>query len=1028
LPKASWLDGNCPICLMRLAARPGLPESFSLPGLGDYQLLEEIGRGGMGVVYRARQVSLNRQVALKVLPGGRIATDNFIQRFSRETQALASLQHPNIVGIHEVGEYEGQLYFSMNLIQGHSLAEEIRDNPLPCRQAAQLIEHIAEAVAFAHERGVLHRDLKPSNILLDNQGVPHITDFGLAKRADGDVDLTLTGEILGSPNYMAPEQADPNLGPATPASDVYSLGAMLYHLLTGRPPFMAETVAQTLRLLAEGGPVPLRLVRRDVSRDLETICLKCLETAPALRYQSAQELAQELNCFLRDKPIRARPVGPVAKLVRWCRRKPALAAAFGIGVLLFLVVTIGSPVVILRIRGEREASDAARKKEAGSRVRAELAEREARRQLYTALVEQAHAAVRSGELGQRLQTLEAIRRAAGISNSLDLRLEAIAAVALPDLRFERELSTGRECTLKLLDPAFATVALCSGIGPVELRDTSNWLLIASFPASTNLPAYAGWWSPDRRYLAIKRDQSLGGEQGKLEVWEVPSHQRVLLREMANQAVSFHPVLHRLIVGQTDGGVTTWDLENGSRVSRLRLDATPEHLEFSPDGERFATVQEHAGAAFVSVYDATSGAILASHSFNQSILSLTWHPSGRWLGIGDEGGTIHRMDSQTGQTREFGSHKAQAAKVVFSPDGDYLFSGGWEGELICWDTRTLQRCLTVGRHSYTAQFRSDGQQCALLTASGIELHAFVRPNHREFFEDLGPRLRVASFSPDGRWLAASADQLLAVWDLTGGGPAALSRDLSGAHLAFMADGKELFAIGNDDRCGHWRIVPGTNAIAAPILQPIGMPAQPALGSLALVSNIITGVGPPGSRLIPPQNERTDEPGWINRVRGMSSISPDAQWMGSYQSFSPFLEVYHLPSLEHVTTLQSLGNIISFGFPPGANEVAVSSRNGVEFWSTNTWTRSRVLTNFIDILFSPEGSAWWLTMDFRNAGLYEANTLKPLLQLPMGTLPLAISPDGRFLAVGVGFRHLQVWDLKQLKHLLKDLGLAWWTGSG
>jgi WD40 repeat protein/predicted Ser/Thr protein kinase len=1002
---------------------------LTFPFLGDYELLEEIARGGMGVVYRARQEGLNRLVALKVLPGGRFADETFIKRFRREAEALASLNHPNIVAIHEVGEHEGQLYFSMDLIEGHSLAERIREgDPLPIRRAAELIQRIAEAMAFAHERGLVHRDLKPSNILLDDKGVPHITDFGLAKRWDDDTNLTLTGEILGSPNYMAPEQADPKVGPTGPASDVYSLGAMLYHLLTGRPPFMADTVAQTLRLVVEGGPVSPRLLRRGFSRDLETICLKCLERNPELRYRSAQELADELDRFLRNQPIRARPVSPLAKLGRWCRRKPALASAMGGVMLLLLVVAFGSPVAILRIQRERELSEAARVKEMASRIRAEAAEQAARRQLYTALVEQAHASVRSGEVGQRLNALDSIRRAAAISNSVDLRREALAALALPDLSFESEWCAGPEFTLKLVDPAFERLALCRGTGPVEIRDISDWRLLAHLPASTNLPAYAGWWSFDRRYFALKRDESQYGERGQLEVWEVASQRRLLIdSEMVDQAVSFHPFLHRLIIGPPGGGVTIWDLENGLQVRRLQLPSRPVRLQFSPDGQRFAAVEEDNGKSWVSVYDSTTGAVRASHLFGELVLSIDWHPSGRWLAVADQGGIVHLMDSQNGRTRTFGAHKAQAAKVVFSPDGNYLFSGGWERELICWDTRTMQRCLTVGRQSWNAQFRSDGLKCVLFTDSGFELHAFVRPNHREFFEDLGPRLRRAVFSSDARWLAAAADQHLGVWDLNGATSGVVTEELEGAHPTFINNGTELFAVGGATNYAHWRLIPGVNADTPPALQRIDIPTPAGFGLLSFVSRTTAAVNPTDPGTIRQTDVAAVGAPWVSAIRGINGISPNARWLGINQPFSPMLDIYHLPGMEHVTTLQSRGNIIDFAFAPAGDEVAINARTGVEFWSTNTWTRTRVLTHFAEILFSPDRSAWWLTTDLRTAGLYDANTLECLLPLPTGVLPLALSPDGRFLAVSVDLRHLRIWDLADLKLQLRELGLNWWTPS-
>ncbi len=256
------------------------PSPSSARRFGDYELLEEIARGGMGAVFRARQVSLKRFVAVKVLLAAEFANETSRERFRREAEAVASLNHPNIVSIYEVGEHEGCPYFSMELIEGRSLADLTREKPVPARRAAQWLKTIAEAVHYAHQRGVLHRDLKPSNVLVDKADVPHVTDFGLAKRIETGEALTQTGQVLGTPSYMPPEQADPKRGEAAATSDVYSLGAVLYHALTARPPFMAETLTQTLRLVAEAEPVSLRLLNPGVPRDLETICHKERPKAP----------------------------------------------------------------------------------------------------------------------------------------------------------------------------------------------------------------------------------------------------------------------------------------------------------------------------------------------------------------------------------------------------------------------------------------------------------------------------------------------------------------------------------------------------------------------------------------------------------------------------------------------------------------------------------------------------------------------------------------------------------------------------
>jgi tetratricopeptide (TPR) repeat protein len=379
-------DGLCAACLLDSAFEEPTTStkasscSSPLLAFDDYELLEEIARGGMGVVYRARQTSLNRTVAIKMILGGHLANAAETQRFRAEAETAARLRHPNIVAIHEVGEHAGQPFFSMDLVEGRNLAQLVRDEPLPSRKAATYLKTIAEAVQYAHSRGVLHRDLKPSNILIDPQDQPRITDFGLAKRFSTSVgtllgsrpsataspspaektvervpphELTRTGQVLGSPSFIPPEQAAGQKDAIGPASDVYSLGAILYHCLTGRPPFLAETMPATLRMVAETEPAPPRLLNASVSADLETICLKCLEKDPRKRYATAHDLVQELGRFIGNEPIRARSVGIFGKVHRWGLRNKPLAAAGTTILLLLLVVTIGSPIAAFRINRER---------------------------------------------------------------------------------------------------------------------------------------------------------------------------------------------------------------------------------------------------------------------------------------------------------------------------------------------------------------------------------------------------------------------------------------------------------------------------------------------------------------------------------------------------------------------------------------------------------------------------------------------------------------------------------------------------
>jgi serine/threonine protein kinase/Flp pilus assembly protein TadD len=307
--------------------------------LGDYELLEEVGRGGQGVVFRARQKSLNRTVALKVISLGQWASKAHVKRFRREAEAAASLDHPSIVPIYEVGERDGSCYFSMKFVEGGQLDEVVRRTPVPIRHAAELIAKVARTVHYAHEHGILHRDIKPGNILLDKQGEPHLTDFGLARLVETESTVTRTMEVMGTPSYMAPEQARGQNEQITPATDVYGLGAVLYQLLTDHPPFAGGTSYQTIQLLLDTEPRPPRLLNPKMDRELSTICLKCLEKDPKRRYACALALAEDLEHWLRHEPIHAKRSGFFTHVRKWVRRNPtsallvaslvALAAAMG---------------------------------------------------------------------------------------------------------------------------------------------------------------------------------------------------------------------------------------------------------------------------------------------------------------------------------------------------------------------------------------------------------------------------------------------------------------------------------------------------------------------------------------------------------------------------------------------------------------------------------------------------------------------------------------------------------------------------
>lgn len=335
-------DEICPACLLETALEGTAEEDQAPSRLGDfddYELLAEIGRGGQGVVYRARQKSLNRIVALKIIGLGRWASTPHLRRFRQEAEAAARLEHPQIVPIYEIGEGDGSCFFSMKFIEGGPLDEVVRREPMPVRRAAELLAQIARTVQFAHEHGILHRDIKPGNVLLDRAGQPHLTDFGLARLIENQSTVTNSFDVLGTPSYMAPEQAAGETKSVTASADVYSLGAVFYHLLTGEPPFAGGTTYETIRQVLEREPLDPRRRNPKVDADVATICLKCLDKKPDKRYPSAAALADDLDRWLRYEPIRARRTGMLGRGQRWLRRNPAQAVA--IAALLAALAAVG---------------------------------------------------------------------------------------------------------------------------------------------------------------------------------------------------------------------------------------------------------------------------------------------------------------------------------------------------------------------------------------------------------------------------------------------------------------------------------------------------------------------------------------------------------------------------------------------------------------------------------------------------------------------------------------------------------------
>nr|MCU0710246.1 serine/threonine protein kinase [Pirellula sp.] len=433
-----------------------------IPG---YEILGELGRGAMGVVYRARQVGLNRIVALKMILSGRYASSSELARFKREAALIASLPHPNIVQVFECNEQDGHPYFTCECIEGGTLANKISGVPQPPREAARFLETLARAVHHAHQAGITHRDLKPANILLTKDGVPKIVDFGLAKQTGAEPSATVQGVLLGTPMYMSPEQALGLASQVGPVTDIYGLGAILYEMLTGRPPFQAANIQEVLQKIGESEPVSPRLIRRSIPRDLETICLKCMQKNPSNRYQTAADFAEDLQRFLSDRPIQARPVSPIETAWRLCKRNPMMAVASLASILVLIAVTVASLMFANSYSRISRRATLAESEAIDSKRRSEQQALETKLQLSHALINEARMLRRSKSAGQYFDSRDRLLTAKRILTELQdcafpvdvqewstLRDEVASSLLIPDLR-ESE-------SWKANDHQYPSVATC----------------------------------------------------------------------------------------------------------------------------------------------------------------------------------------------------------------------------------------------------------------------------------------------------------------------------------------------------------------------------------------------------------------------------------------------------------------------------------------------------------------------------------------------------------------------------------------
>lgn len=1035
---------RCPHCLLRLALGGDLDDAgVAGPGpsggprhryFGDFELLEEIARGGMGVVWKARQLTLQRIVALKMIHSGHLASAEARIRFAAEIEATVRLDHPHIVPLLETGEHDGVHYFTMKLLGGGDLAARREVLALPGaapgegardgreRQAwiARLMVKISRAVHYAHQRGILHRDLKPSNVLLDNAGEPYVADFGLAKILTRESGFTFTHAVLGSPNYMAPEQASGRTDELTTAVDVHGLGAIFYELLTRRPPFQGESPVAILRKVMDEAPVSPRRINPAIEADLETICLKCLAKVPAERYPSAGALAEDLGRWLERRPIEARRTTPVEQAWRWCQREPVLAAVLGFVLLLLVAVAVGSSVAMVRIRNAEQSTAAA---------------------LREARLSQAQGLRLNSDLGHREEGLRLLRSVTESGADEDLRRQArdelLATLVRTDLEFfpAPQVPAAAAPSFSLVTPDFRRLATLTASNGVVVREWPSGRVVQEFSPGPEVSVRLEQFSRDGRFLGLRDATGIG-------IWEVATGRSLWRTNGPQRAFCLAPDRPEVAIEEWDHAATILSLPDLRVVRRVRGTASGRAgaaqgwtaMALSPGGRTLVVAR--VGDPVMEWMDLSRGEVFRRTTNRAPVVALAWSPDGSRMAAALANGRVPVFNAKGGQSFDLASMTRVARSLVFSPDGAWLAVQGVDRVLRIIDTEAIRNAVDTRCDGGVIAFDETGTRLGPVFRDGVV--GWLEMRRPEEFRQVNVGRTRAAFdgcfhSPDGRLIAVGHATEVILCDATGSGRLDSRPGWRMSSSTFDPSGRWIYT-STPAGLSRWS-VGGTDDLRLD-LQPMELVlpgrgwrsfALSAGGACAVAANIHSNAAFVLDRAL------------TNRLAMLGpheapdtvAISPDSRWVATGSSTDRQVRVWKVTSGECVRSIVAGGEPRGVFSPDGRWFASLGT--AMNLFSVGSWDPVALPVWGDDrpqlgaAAFSPDGHLLAVVCDQFDIQLVDLPTRRPLglLRAPgqSSVLALSFSPDGAQLAATGSLGRLQLWDLRRLRARLREYGLDW-----